>query len=596
MSKSPNALARVRAQLGEIHKKINAGELTGLKATITNLVRKYPTIAVVNHTASGYFALSGARDQAIYYAQRAVELEPDAGEYHAALAVLLIQSDKHAEALPCLQQALALEPDLGKAASALAVVHLELGHIESARADFARAIELLPDDPEPTMNLALLESDIANAHKSVELMQNAIERFPDNPVLCDALCMFASYDDALMPEQVFAIHRSFGQCVQPKVRPPRSYPNTPDPEKRLRIGFVSPDFKDHSISYFVEPIFEHLDQTKFELCIYSTSSHSDHVTARLKTQADFWRDCTAGIADTHRQIVSDRPDILVELNGHFASNLLPLFAARPAPVSITAIGYGNTTGLGSITARIVDKITDPPPEADKLATEQLVRTNGCFLCYRPPNDAPGLTEPSPDRPFTFGSFNDLRKVSPSTLDTWAKILAANPETNLVLKSSRLAHQEVRDDLRTRFQALGIDPTRVELLARTAKPSDHLALYNRIDCSLDTFPYTGTTTTCESLYMGVPMLTLLGDAHAGRVSASLLTTIGRTELIADSIDSYMELASKIADAGVRSLGDRQSLRQQLLDSPLTDAASHTRELEAIYRTLWQSWCQSQEKRP
>ncbi len=586
---TPAQHARVREQLTEILKQIAAGQLDRVASPITQLVRKYPALAEVNHVASGFYSQTGKRDQAFYYAQRAAEIDPTIAEYHSALGTLNVQAGEHKQAVVHLQRAFEINPDFHQALGTLGVSYMAIGQIAKAKRTLDQSIERFPDDPEAMMNRALLESDIANAHNAVELMHKAIARFPDNPILHDSIAMFSCYDDQLTPEQVYEIHQAFGRCVQSRVRTPRSYPNTPEPTKRIRVGFVSSDFKTHSIAYFIEPIFEHIDHNRFELCVYHTSTHIDSMTSKLKAHADLWRSCTSGIAATHKQIVQDRVDILIELNGHFASNALPIFAAKPAPVSVSMIGYANTTGLESITARLVDAITDPEPSADRFATEQLVRVEDCFLCYRPPKDLPAIEPSTNTRPFTFGSFNDLRKMSPSTLRTWATILKENPETQLVLKTSRLAEQEVCDDLNSRFESLGVEPSRIKLLGRTPTTRDHLALYNTIDCSLDTFPYTGTTTTCESLAMGVPMLTLMGNAHAGRVSASLLCAIGRSDLVAPDEQAYIDLATKHAQAGLRSLEDRQTLQSQLNNSVLTDEAGYTKKIESIFASLWKTWC-------
>jgi len=588
---TPQQHARVREQLTEILKQLSIGQTTKAAPTITALLKKYPTLAEVNHVASGFYAQTKAADRALYYAERACEFDPDEPQYLSSLGTLMTQSGQSEQAIIHLEKALELSPDLQQAMSALGIAYLDSGRIADARTILTRSIERFPDDHEPIMNLALLESDIANAGRSIELMRTALDRFPDHPILHDSLAMFSCYDDQLSPQEVFAIHQGFGRCVQSKVRPPSTYPNTPDPEKRIRIGFISPDFKAHSIAYFIEPLFEHLSREHFELCVYSTSTHADSMTARLKSNADRWRDCTQGIAATHKQVVNDQPDILVELTGHFASNQLPLFAAKPAPVSISMIGYANTTGLESITARIVDAITDLEPDADALATEKLIRVPGCFLCYRPPTDLPEI-KIDPSRPFTFGSFNDLRKMSPSTLSTWAAILKANPNAQLLLKTARLGEPEVHADILGRFNKLDIDPSRVELLGRTDSVADHLSLYNRIDCALDTFPYTGTTTTCEALAMGVPTITLLGQSHAGRVSASLLHTLGRDDLIADDQQSYIEIANTHARSGIPSTCDRTALRQQLAESSLTDEPGYARKIETQLRSLWRSWCEGQ----
>ncbi len=585
---------RVRGQLSELLKKMADGDFESVRQPINTLLRKHPQMGEVNHVASGFFGNTGQREKAIYYAQRAIDLAPEIAEYFQAMGTLLFQNGEYEKARENLTQALRINPDLHESQSALGVTYLEIGNVSEARKALDIAIANLPNSHEALMNRALLESNIGHASQAVEMVRRAIERFPNEPVLHDSLSMFSCYDDQLSPREVFEIHKAFGRCVQSQVRVPRRYPNTPNPNKRIRIGFVSSDFKTHSIAYFLEPIFDHLDRDRFEICVYSTSSHADEMTKRLRSRSDLWRVCTSGVAKTHASIVSDRVDVLVELNGHFASNSLPIFAAKPSPVSVTMIGYANTTGLDSIDARLIDEVTDPSPTADELATEKLVRLPGCFLCYRPSVSRPSIQAGNTERGFTFGSFNDLRKMSPSTLEAWANILHQCPKAKLLLKTGRFSNDEIRDDMIERFKALGIDQPQIILVGRISSIVDHLDLYNSIDCALDTFPYTGTTTTCEALSMGVPTVTLMGKSHAGRVSASLLSTIGREDLIANTIDEYIELAVSHAGQGLVSVEDRTKLRKQLEQSSLCDEVSYTKKFEQAIETLWGSWCQKQDE--
>jgi len=586
---SPALHQQLRTKLEQIMQSIRAGQLQAANSALQPLLRKHPTAHEVCHVASGLSASLREPDRALYYAQRAVELAPHIAEYHAALGTLHLQQDQSTQALAALNTALELNPDLLQAIVAIGTARMQLGDISEARGCFTQALARDPANREAANNLALLESDTAHAHNAVEITLNALDHTPQDPVLLDALCMFSCYDDQLTPDEVFAFHQRFGQSVQSRVRTPARYPHTPDPDRRIKLGFVSPDLRTHSIAYFIAPLFEHLDRQRFEVCAYHTSRHTDAMTQHLRDHSDHWRECPQGMAQAHKHIVNDRIDLLVELNGHFAGNLLPLFASKPSPVSVSMIGYANTTGLPSIDARLIDDITDPAPQADAWASESLIRVPGCFLCYRPPADAPAIAEPAADRPFTFGSFNDLRKMSPSNLQAWADILSACPDAKLLLKTSRLAHQPVRDELHQRFNSMGISPDRVELLARTESMHDHLDLYNRIDCALDTFPYTGTTTTCEALHMGVPTLTLLGQSHAGRVSASLLHAIDSPQWIADDRDAYIRIATDAYQHGKPAAASRTQLRNQLADSPLCDERAYTLKIAEVFDSLWRAWC-------
>jgi len=594
MSKRPPQRSTVQAQqlrakLNSIMQLIQKGNLAQANTTLQPILRKHPTLPEVNHVAAGLSASMNEHDRAIYYAQRAAELAPDTPEYLAGLGSVLLRAGKHDEAIDTINRALQLNPNLPDTLVPLATAQMESGRIHDARSTFARVLAENPAHLEAANNLALLESDLAHADRAIDIIESALTHHPEHPMLLDALCMFACYSDNQSPEQVAHIHRRFGQSVQSRICPRTDHPNTPDPNRRIRIGLVSPDLRTHSIAYFLQPIVEHLDPNRFETFLYHTARSADTMSEKLQSACTTWRECPEGMNQAHKMILADKIDILVELNGHFAGNLLPLFAARPAPVSVTMIGYANTTGLSTIDARIIDNTTDPAPESDAWATESLIRVPGCFLCYRPPLDAPPCTDPDPERPFTFGSFNDLRKMSPSCIATWSAILHACPDARLLLKTARFDQPAACDDLLARFAAHGIQPDRLELRGRTESMQDHLALYNSIDCALDTFPYTGTTTTCEAMHMGVPTVTLLGQSHAGRVSASLMHAVGIPEWIANDTDAYTQRAIDAHASAKRTASDRQSLRQQLASSPLCDEQEYASKIAAAFTSCWSNWC-------
>ncbi len=589
---SPVQAQQLRAKLASIMDLINKGSHAQASATLQPILRKHPTRPEVNHVAAGLSASMREHDRAIYYAQRALELAPDVPQYLAGLGSAHLAANNYTAAIDAFTNALELAPELTDVLVPLATAQMQSGRINDARSTFERVLNENPAHLEAANNLALLESDLAHADRAIEIIESALTHHPEHPLLLDALCMFACYSDTQTPEQVAQIHRRFGQSIQSRVRPRADHPNTPDPDRPIRVGFVSPDLRTHSIAYFIQPIIEHLDPNRFETHLYHTSRTTDAMSDTLRDACTHWRPCPEGLNQAHKQIASDQIDILVELNGHFAGNVLPLFAARPAPVSVTMIGYANTTGLSTIDARYIDDITDPAPESDAWATESLVRIPGCFLCYRPPADAPVCAEPDPDRPFTFGSFNDLRKISPSCIATWSAILRACPDARLLLKTSRLDQSDACDDLLARFASHDIDPSRLILLGRTESMHDHLNLYNQIDCALDTFPYTGTTTTCEAMHMGVPTITLLGQSHAGRVSASLMHAIACPEWIAQDTDTYTQRARDVYNAGKRPRTDRVSYRSQLADSSLCDEHRYTIRIADAFEAFWRNWCNAQ----
>jgi predicted O-linked N-acetylglucosamine transferase (SPINDLY family) len=365
-----------------------------------------------------------------------------------------------------------------------------------------------------------------------------------------------------------------------------------EPDRVLRVGYLSPDFKRHSVSYFFEPILRHHDLGRYQTFCYNTGQGEDEVTRRLRAAAATWRDCRAADdAQLLQMIRTDRIDILVELSGHTTGNRLAALAHRAAPIQMTYIGCPSSTGVPAIDYRIVDAITDPPG-AEVHASETLLRLPGCFLCYRPPEEAPETSPPpctlAPDATITFGSFNNLAKVSPETARLWADVLRAVPGSMLLLKGKALGDPAARAAVENVLTAHGCSADRLYLLGDIPDLRGHLAAYASVDIALDPIPYTGTTTTCEALWMGVPAVTLRGNLHAGRVGASLLTAAGVSEWIAETPEQYILKAADLAGDRDRLRVMRSTQRQRMSESRLCDAPAHTRALESAYRECWRKW--------
>jgi predicted O-linked N-acetylglucosamine transferase (SPINDLY family) len=365
-----------------------------------------------------------------------------------------------------------------------------------------------------------------------------------------------------------------------------------DPERRLRIGYVSPNFRRHSVSYFLSPLIAGHDHRLFEVFCYAQVANPDNVTKRFRRLADGWCSTvgmtTSAIAD---RIRNDGIDILVDLAGHTANNRLLVFAERPAPVQVTWLGYPNTTGLSAMDYRLTDAVADPEGPGDNLHTETLIRLPAGFLCFTPAPETPPVTDPPvlANGHVTFGSFNNPSKVTASVVASWARILEAVPGSRLLLKNRSLADDGTRQRYSALFAERGISEERLIFHAWIASMSGHLGAYGRIDIGLDPFPYNGTTTTCEALWMGVPVITLQGDRHASRVGASILKTVGQGEMIADSVDDYVDAAVKLAENTDALTSLRRDLRPAMAASPLWDAAGFTRDVESAYRDMWRRWC-------
>src|SRR5262245_5556893 len=330
-----------------------------------------------------------------------------------------------------------------------------------------------------------------------------------------------------------------------------------------------------------------------EVFCYAEVTWPDSVTTRLQGLADHWL-VTVGLSDQRlaERIRCDGIDILVDVAGHTAGNRLLVFARKPAPVQVTWLGYPNTTGLKAIDYRLVDAVTDPAGEADVWASETLVRLEDGFLCYGGLRDGPEPTPPPCLKTgvVTFGSFNNPAKVSTATFDAWAKLLSRLPQARLILKGISFADAATRALFFARLGERGVAADRIELVTWLPGATEHLALYHRVDIALDPFPFNGTTTTCEALWMGVPVITLRGHRHAGRVGASLLTQIGLTDLIANSIEEYVEIAVALAGNSGRLDDLRHALRPRMAASTMCDEGAFACKMEAAFRTMWQHWCQ------
>jgi predicted O-linked N-acetylglucosamine transferase (SPINDLY family) len=371
--------------------------------------------------------------------------------------------------------------------------------------------------------------------------------------------------------------------------------NTRDKDRRLRIGYVSPDFREHSVNYFFEPVLMAHDNNNFEIYCYANVKKPDDVTRRLQAAAGHWTSIVnLDDAEAAELIRKDRIDILVDLAGHTKDNRLLVFGYRPAPVQVTWLGYPNTTGMQSLDYRLTDEIADPAGTADNLHSEKLVRLEPGFLCYKPYEPAPDVS-PLPCTKTgntTFGSFNSLIKITPEVVKLWSKILHTIPLSRLLLKSSRLTDQQHKERCLEMFADERIEPGRLELCEWQKNKEDHLKLYDKIDIGLDPFPYNGTTTTFEALWMGVPVVTMLGDMHAGRVGASIMNQVGLGELVADTAENYVKLVVSLAKKYDRLAVLRSGLREQMRNSGIMDSKLFTEKLENEYRKMWIKWCEQE----
>jgi predicted O-linked N-acetylglucosamine transferase (SPINDLY family) len=359
----------------------------------------------------------------------------------------------------------------------------------------------------------------------------------------------------------------------------------------LRVGYVSADLRDHSVAFFIEPVLAARDRDEFHVTCYYNFPRADAVTARLRAQSDGWRD-VAPLSDEAlaRLIREDGIDVLVDLSGHTAHNRLLTFARKPAPVQMTWLGYLNTTGLGAMDYRITDARACPPGPLDTLHSEALVRLPDSQWCYRAPAKSPEIAAlpASAGKRITFGALTNLAKISAATIEVWSRLLRDDTKSQLRIAGRGMS--AVEGAMRAAFERRGVAADRLELLEH-GPFQDYLASHGSIDIMLDTFPYTGGTTTCHALWMGVPVVTLAGDTATSRGGASLLYAVGLPELVADTPNRYVETASALAADLGRLRALRATMRERMRSSPLMDEARFARNLEAAYRAAWRKWCES-----
>ncbi len=535
---------------------------------------------------------AGELQQSLFQFQRCAASAPREPAAHNNLGMILERMRRSDEAIAAFQESVRLDAAYANGWLGLSLALLNKRDYEGAIRALHALLAAHPQRPEAHQNLGLVLMDAGQVEEGLASLRRGLAVAPGHAAMRSTLLMGLNYREEPAPQAAREEHAEFGRIHGPTLGSARARTST-DPDRRLRIGVLSSDFREQSVMYFFEPVLEHRDKDRFEYYLFPILSAPDPTTDRLRTHAAGWFDATAPDDAAADRIIRDqRIDILLDLNGHSGANRITILRDGPAPVIISAIGYPNTTGLPAVGYRMVDSLTDPPG-SESHATERLVRLDPCFLCYRPPA-APDVAPPpsASGGAITFGSFNALPKLSPQTIRAWAGIMGRVPGSRLVLKATALEGAWARDRLLERLAEAGIARERVELLRPTSTTAEHLGLYAKIDIALDPFPYNGTTTTCEALWMGVPVVALSGDRHAGRVGVSLLNAIGSPELVGRTIDEYARIAVELASDPLRLAGLRRELRPRMAASVLCDGAAYARRFEAALRGAWREWCGQQ----
>lgn len=431
--------------------------------------------------------------------------------------------------------------------------------------------------------------------RRIDLFQKAIDLNPTHSLARMNRVFAMNYSTRFTPEASSTEHLKLGQWLESRYgRVAHAFANVRSTERPLRIGYLSSDFRNHSVASFILPVIERHDRERFDLSIYYNHAKADEFTHRARVAASHFR-TVKDLSDEAlcNAIRADGIDILIELNGLTQNNRMPVLAMRAAPVQVTWLGYPATTGLRTVDYRIVDRISDPPEFAASLNVERLLYMPNTFSVYEAPADLPPVAAPPclNNGYVTFGSFNNLPKLNDDLIRVWSTILHRVAGSRMLLKSLGFSFAAPRQQALAAFHRHGIGAERVEFLGHTPGKKEHLAAYGRIDISLDSFPYHGTTTTCESLIMGVPVITRAGRDHRSRVGASLLGALALDSLVSSDENAYIDAATGLAGDGGKLTALRERLRERMQSSALMDASRFTRDLESELLTTWARWCKA-----
>ena len=532
----------------------------------------------------------GAFERAHASLARALELQPRSVVALASIGSLLRLEGKLEDAVACYEKALEIAPDDDVVLAGLGFAQLARRRVHEALASFERVAALRPDSPAAHNNVGMAFRVLGDLGRAAERFRAAVALDSGYATAHSNLLACLNYLPGLTPDEILGEHRRFAERFEaPLMRHRHPHANRPEPDRRLRVGYVSGDFVEHAMSYSVESVLAHHDRSRFEVICYANNAHEDEITDRLKRHADGWHRVVGLPDDAMAALIREHGiDILVDLAGHTALNRLMVFARKPAPVQVAWLGYVATTGLSAVDYRLTDAHVDPPGTTEGHYTEALIRLP-CVTVFQPARESPSVNRlPALEGGrFAFACLNHLAKVTPDVIAAWARILVATPNSRLVFGNAGDAL--VRERLAYAFAKHGVAASRLDFRARLPL-AKFLELHHEIDLALDPFPYNGGATSCHSLWMGVPFVTLAGDRYMGRMGASLLNAAGLGELIAHTPEEYVALAARLADDRSRLAAMRSSLRERLAASPLMNAPEFVRNVERAYRQMWQTWCE------
>lgn len=552
-----------------------------------------PTDAIVYNNLGTVLQAQGKLPAAMESYLQALANKPDYAHAFNNLGSVAHDLGNLGEAIECYQQALALDPDYAMAHNNYGNAMRDLGRPDEAIAHFERSIALDPGYAMAWNNLGNIMRDQGDGEAAIVCFRKALEIDPQRAEIFSNVLLTLQSMANVTPQELFAEHLRFAQLYEAPLRDQwPAHTNDPDPERRLKIGFMSGDFRDHPVLYFFEPVLAGLDKSRFEIFCYHNQYTEDAGTRRMAALAHHWRPCKALTDAALAELVrSDGIDILIDLAGHTAHNRLLVFARKPAPLQLTWIGYQSTTGLSGMDYRLSDPMLDPPGLTDDIHSETVLRLNS-YAPFKPSPLCPAINRlPAlSGTPFTFACLNQLAKITDEVIALWSQIFKALPDSRLML--ANVNDEPTRQRLIETFERHGVAQERLVLHARMPM-ADYLALHLQIDLALDSFPFNGGTTTFHSLSMGVPVVALAGKTPFARAGEAILRRVKLDAFFADSKEEYV----KRAIAAARDLPALDAIRQALPERIVNDAAANdgaqAHDLDAVLKKIWAEWCARQK---
>jgi predicted O-linked N-acetylglucosamine transferase (SPINDLY family) len=577
-------------RLGHALERQARGDLNGAEKAYRLILAEQPEYPAALHLLGHVLILQGRTAEAVPVLSRAAVLMPEDADVSFNLAHALQREGRLPAAEQALQSAVASRPKFVAAWLSLAGVMMEADRLDGAEDCFRRTLEIEPGFAEAHYNYGNLLHREGRIGEAIMHYRAAVDLKPDFVRAHSNLVYALNFSNELSPREVFDEHREWARRhADPLAATVRPHPNPRTMGRPLRVGYVSANFRDHAVTYFFESTLMHHDPERVSSYCYSDVERPDACTERLRRAACVWRDITGQDDESVAELVRrDGIDILVDLTGHTENHRLLTFARKPAPLQVTWNGYANTTGMSAIDYRITDALADPPGMTEHLHSEKLVRLPEIYMAFTPPAASPDVSAAPmlAAGHISFGSFNALSKVTPQVIRVWSDILRAIPRARLLMFT--VPAGRTRDRLFREFASHGISDARLELIPKLPF-QQFLAAHSRVDIALDPFPFSGTTTTCQTLWMGIPVVTLAGTSHVSRVGVTMLSSVGLEQCVAGDENDYVSTAVALATdtSGLQKV--RSGLRERMLLSPLAHGARLTRFLEDAYAKMWEDYC-------